>query len=82
MPTNSIYPNPNDGKSFYVKVPNSGYRNILIKIQGLDGKTILSESVYESGTFEFFPSVKLTSGVYIISIFDNLNFSNVKLVVK
>ena len=82
LPTNSIYPNPNEGKSFYVKLPDSGYRNILIKIQGLDGKTILSETVYESGTFEFFLSVKLTSGVYIVSIFDNLNFSNVKLVVK
>ncbi|UXE67442.1 MAG: T9SS type A sorting domain-containing protein [Chryseotalea sp. WA131a] len=82
LPTNSIYPNPNEGKSFYVKLPNSGYRNILIKIQGLDGKTILSETVYESTTFEFFLSVKLASGVYIISIFDNLNVSNVKLVVK
>ncbi|MFN5169277.1 MAG: T9SS type A sorting domain-containing protein [Cyclobacteriaceae bacterium] len=82
LPTNSIYPNPNDGKSFYVKLPNSGYRNIQIKIQGLDGKTILSETVYESGTFEFIPSVKLASGVYVISIFDNGNFSNIKLVVK
>ncbi len=79
---NSIYPNPNEGKSFYINLPNSGYRNILIKIQGLDGKTILSETVYEPGTFEFFPSVKLTSGVYIISIFDNLNFSIIKLVIK
>ncbi|MCZ8356870.1 MAG: T9SS type A sorting domain-containing protein [Microcystis sp. LE19-388.1G] len=82
LPTNSIYPNPNEGKSFYVMLPKSGYRNILIKIQGLDGKTILSETVYKSGTFEFIPSVKLASGVYIISIFDNGNFSNVKLVVK
>ena len=82
LPTNSIYPNPNEGKSFYINLPNSGYRNILINIQGLDGKIILSEPVYESGTFEFIPSVKLASGVYIIFIFDNGNFSNVKLVVK
>jgi len=82
LSTNSIYPNPNEGKSFYVMLPKSGYRNILIKIQGLDGKTILSETVYESGTFELIPPVKLASGVYIISIFDNGNFSNVKFVVK
>lgn len=79
---NQLYPNPNDGKRFYVKLPNSGYRNIRINIQSVDGKVLLSETVYEANTFEFFPSVKLTPGVYIISISDNLTTSYHSLLVK
>jgi len=81
--TVAIYPNPNDGKSFYVKLAGSGERLISLEIQDVTGRKILSESIYlESNIFEFVPSVPLTSGVYLISILEGQKISNQKLVVK
>jgi hypothetical protein len=79
----TIYPNPNDGKSFYVKLAGSGQRLIALEIHDVAGRKILSESMYfESNIFEFVPSVALTPGMYLISIIEDQKISKQKLVVK
>jgi hypothetical protein len=79
----TIYPNPNDGKSFYVKLAGSGQRLISLEIHDVTGRKILSESMYlESNIFEFVPSVALTPGMYLISVIEDQKISKQKLVVK
>lgn len=78
-----IYPNPNDGRRFYVKLAGSDKRFITLEILDETGRKILSESFYtDSSLFEFAPAVALTPGMYFISIMDDQKTDKQKLVVK
>jgi len=81
----NIYPNPNDGQSFNLKIPKN-IAEVLVVVYDMLGKEIYSKVIITringNDVYAIDPSQKLNSGVYLIIASSSFKIYNERLIIK
>ena len=80
--TVAIYPNPIANNEFTIALPNSVSGNVTVKMSNMLGQEVYSYTSEATTTIQIQPKQQLEEGIYVVSISNNGQVIQAKVIVK